>query len=51
MKKLLIISISLLFVMFCSKSPKTMGWYEGSYDNVLSSAGDKLIMVEFFTDT
>ncbi len=49
MKKLLVISAIILQLIGCSKVEYP--WFNGTFDEVLKSAGDKIILIDFYTDT
>ncbi|NQU67874.1 MAG: hypothetical protein HQ510_08040 [Candidatus Marinimicrobia bacterium] len=51
MNKLFAIGVSILLIAGCAKSPSTMDWFQGDFDTAVSNAGNKLVMVEFFTDS
>jgi hypothetical protein len=50
MKKLLIIGV-LVVLQFIGCSKVEYPWFSGTFDEALSSAGDKILLIDFYTDT
>ncbi|NOZ03510.1 MAG: hypothetical protein GXO92_02755 [FCB group bacterium] len=42
--------IGLLFAWSCQSGPSTFPWSEKPYSDVLSQAGDKIVLVNYYTD-
>jgi len=51
MNKVFAVCLSAFFIATCSKSPAEMIWYGGSFDNAVASAGNRMVMVKFYTDS
>ena len=51
MKNLRLLAPFAALVMGCSSSGQPFPWSDASFSKVMATAGDKMVMLDFFTDT
>lgn len=48
--KAILLFFGMLFLGACQSGPATFPWSEKPYSDVLSKAGDKIVLVNYYTD-
>jgi hypothetical protein len=51
MKKGLLFSSLLFLLISCSEAPSSIGWFKGGFEEAINTSGNRLVMLEFYTDT